>query len=86
MLVELRGRKPTSWLQVVVQPYLKMVLKALSAGTSKYVQSAAPLPIEWRYMMELSVHNSGPVDLKVRPQHPIAGLSRCSSVAYTPAF
>ena len=51
--------------QVVVQPYLQMVLKSLSAGTSKYIQSAAPLPIEWRYMMELSVHNSSPVDVKV---------------------
>ncbi|CAL5222694.1 g5095 [Coccomyxa viridis] len=49
---------------VVVQPYLKMVLRALSAGTSKYVQSAAPLPIEWRYMIELSVHSSAPLDVQ----------------------
>ena len=53
-------------LQVVVQPYLKMVLRALSAGTSKYVQSAAPLPIEWRYMIKLSVHNSALLDVQVR--------------------
>ena len=50
---------------MVVQPYLKMVLRSLSAGTSKYIKSAAPLPIEWRYMIELCVHNSSPVDITV---------------------
>ena len=58
-------RHYSSDVQVVVQPYLQMVLKSLSASTSKYIQSAAPLPIEWRYMIELSVHNSSPVDVKV---------------------
>ena len=58
-------RLKVMWLQVVVQPYLKMVLMSLSAGISKYIKSAAPLPIEWRYMIELSVHNSGPVDITV---------------------
>ena len=53
-----------------MQPYLKMVLRSLSAGTSKYVQSAALLPIEWRYMIELSVHSSGPLDVQVRPERP----------------
>ena len=54
-------------LQVVVQPYLQMVLRSLSANDSIYIKSAAALPVEWRYMIELSVHNSGPVDIKASP-------------------
>lgn len=69
-------------LQVVVQPYLSMVLKSLSAGSSKYVQSAAPLPIEWRYMMELSVHNSSPEDVKVRPGRHTTPLCRCTDTCH----
>ena len=57
---------PTS-LQVVVQPYLQMVLRSLSAVDSMYIKSAAVLPVEWRYMIELSVHNSSPVDIKASP-------------------
>ena len=51
--------------QVVLQPYLAMVLRSLSASTSKYVKSAAPLPVMWRYMLELSVHSSASVDIQV---------------------
>ena len=51
--------------QVVLQPYLAMVLRSLSASTSRYVKSAAPLPVMWRYMLELSVHSSAAVDIQV---------------------
>lgn len=75
-----------------MQPYLKMVLRSLSTGTSKYIKSAAPLPIEWRYMMKLSIHNSGPLDVQVKPtaipgcavaclSHFACRLSKCINAA-----
>ena len=62
---ELQHQPGPALIQVVLQPYLAMVLKSLSAGTSRYVKSAAPLPVMWRYMLELSVHSSAAVDIQV---------------------
>lgn len=61
----LRHQSVLALSQVVLQPYLAMVLRSLSASTSKYVKSAAPLPVMWRYMLELSVHSSAAVDIQV---------------------